>query len=136
VGARASRRATFVLALLVVTAGTVGLALLPPTPLLLGAAVLVGLGMGPLSAITTVLLGERIPERVRGRVMGLQNAAVLAVAPVGMLGAGLLVEGLGLRPTGMLVAGLWLLVVVATLLAPALRALEPAMEVVPDADDR
>jgi MFS family permease len=111
------------------------LALLPPTPLLLGAAVLVGLGMGPLSAMTAVLLGERIPERVRGRVMGLQNAAVLAMVPAGMLGAGLLVEATGVRTTGMLVAGLWLLVALGTLLAPALRTLEP-LEVVPDADDR
>ncbi len=52
-----------------------------------------------------------------------------------MLGAGLLVEATGVRTTGMLVAGLWLLVVVAALLAPALRTLEPG-EVVLDADDR
>jgi hypothetical protein len=134
VGVKASRRTVFVLALLAATAGTVGLALLPPAPLLLGAGVLVGVGMGPLSAMTAALLGERIPERVRGRVMGLQNAAVLGVAPAGMLGAGLLVEATDVRTTGMLVAGLWLLVVVATLLAPALRTLEPVE--VAGADDR
>lgn len=135
VGGRWPRRPVFVLALLVTTAGVTGLALLPPAPLLLTAVALVGVGMGPLGAMTTVLVAERIPPEVRGRVMGLQNAAVLAVAPGGLLAAGLLIEGIGLRSTGMLVAGLWLLVALATLLAPALRALEPA-EVVPDADDR
>ncbi|WP_214403105.1 MFS transporter [Pseudonocardia lacus] len=135
VGVKVARRTAFVVSLLAATAGMVVLALLPPAPLLLGAGVLVGLGMGPLSAITAVLLGERIPERVRGRVMGLQNAAVLAVAPVGMLAAGLLVVATGVRTTGMLVAGLWVLVVLAALLAPALRTLEPT-EVVPGADDR
>jgi MFS family permease len=134
-GGRRPRRPVFVLALLVTSAGVTGLALLPPAPLLLTAAALVGVGMGPLGAMTTVLVAERIPPEVRGRVMGLQNAAVLAVAPGGLLAAGLLIEGIGVRPTGMLVAGLWLVVALATLLAPALRTLEPA-EVVPDADDR
>lgn len=135
VGGRWPRRPVFVLALLVTSAGVTGQALLPPAPLLLTAAALIGVGMGPLAAMTTVLVAERIPPEVRGRVMGLQNAAVLAVAPGGLLAAGLLIEGIGLHPTGKLVAGLWLLVALATLLAPALRALEPA-EVVPDADDR
>jgi MFS family permease len=134
-GTRWPRRPVFVLALLVATVGVVGLALLPPAPLLLTAAALVGFGMGPLSAMTAVLVAERIPEHVRGRVMGLQNAAVLAVAPAGLLAVGLLAEGVGVRSTGMLVAGAWLLVVVGTLLAPALRSLQP-LEVAPDADDR
>jgi hypothetical protein len=70
--------------------------------------------------------------------MGLQNAAVLAAAPVAMLAAGLLVESIGLRPTGMLVAGAWVVLVIATLAAPALRSLEPrgAQEGVSSADDR
>jgi DNA-binding transcriptional MerR regulator len=57
--------------------------------------------------------------------MGLQNAALLAAAPVAMLAAGLLVESIGLRPTGMLVAGAWVALLACTLLAPALRSLEP-----------
>jgi MFS family permease len=138
VGARWARRPVFVGALLVATVGVVGVALLPPAPLMLAAAALVGLGSGPLSGMTAVLLGERIPERVRGRVMGLQNAAVLSVAPAGVLGAGLLADAVGVRTTGMLVAGLWLLVALGTLLTPALRALEtaPTVEVGEGADDR
>jgi MFS family permease len=135
VGARWPRRAVFVAAMALTAVGVVGMALLPPTPLLLAAAALTGLGFGPMSPMLTVVVNERIPEQVRGRVLGLQNAAVLAVAPAGMLAAGLLIEGIGVRPTGMLVAGLWLVVVAGTLLAPALRTLD-RLEVTTDADDR
>lgn len=135
-GPKLSRRASFVGGLLVTTAGIVGMALLPADPLLIGTAVLVGMGMAPLSALSVVLIADRIPDEVRGRVMGLQNAAVLSVAPLGMLLAGLAVEGIGLRTTGMLVGALWLVVVVGTLLTPALRTLDRPEEVTRDADDR
>jgi MFS family permease len=137
-GSRWPRRPLFVGAQVVTAAGIVALALLPPTPLLLGAAALAGLGSGPVSALVMVLVAERIPDAARGRAMGLQNAAVLAAAPVAMLAAGLLVESIGLRPTGMLVAGAWVVLVIATLAAPALRSLEPrgAQEGVSSADDR
>ena len=69
-------------------------------------------------------LRRRLGVRVRGRVIGVQNAAMLGAVPVGLLAAGLLVAGIGLRPTGMLMAGLWVLATAVALLAPALRRLE------------
>jgi len=126
VGPRIPRRRLFVLAQLVTAAGIAGMASLPPAPLLLAAAALAGLGSGPVSALVVVLVAERIPDAVRGRVLGLQNAAALAATPGGLLGAGLLVESIGLRPTGMLVAGAWVLLAVAAVMAPALRDLEVA----------
>jgi MFS family permease len=126
VGPRIARRRVFVLAQLTTAAGIVGLAALPPPPLLLAAAALAGLGSGPVSALVVVLVAERIPDAVRGCVLGLQNAAALAATPAGLLGAGLLVESIGLRPTGMLVAGAWVLLAATALVAPALRKLEVA----------
>lgn len=123
-GTRVRRRTVFVLGQLVTAAGVVGTALLPPTPLLLAAALLAGLGSAPVGAMVAVLVAERVPDEVRGRVMGLQNAAALGAVPVGLLGAGLLVEAVGVRPTGMLVAGVWLAATAAALAAPALRRLE------------
>jgi MFS family permease len=123
-GARVRRRPVFVLGQLATAAGVVGMALLPPDPLLLGAALLAGLGSAPVGALVSVLVADRVPDEVRGRVLGLQNAAALGAVPVGLLGAGLLVEAIGLRPTGMLVAGVWLAATVAALAAPALRRLE------------
>lgn len=124
VGARVGRRTWFVLAQLTTAAGIVGLALLPPTPLLVAAALLAGLGSAPVAALAAVLVAKRVPDDARGRVLGLQNAAALGAVPVGLLAAGLLVGSVGLRPTGMLVAGVWVLTTVVALAAPALRRLE------------
>ncbi|NBE80067.1 MFS transporter [Micromonospora rubida] len=124
-GARLSRRAVFVAAQVVTAFGTVGLALLPPLPVLLAVAALAGFGAGPMQALALVLVTERIPERYRGRVLGLQNAATMTAVPVGTLVAGLLISGIGLRETGVLLAVAWGVVAAFALLVPALRRLEP-----------
>ncbi|GAA2693401.1 MFS transporter [Actinosynnema pretiosum subsp. pretiosum] len=120
-GARLSRRSVFVLTQAVTALGTVGLALLPPTPLLLAAAVLTGFGAGPLQAMVLVLVSERVPDRFRGRVLGLQNSATLTAVPLGTLVGGVLIEGVGLRETGVVLAVVWCAVAVGALVAPALR---------------
>ncbi|MFF5157656.1 MFS transporter [Streptomyces sp. NPDC000348] len=124
VGARLSRRTVFLAAQLTSTLGIVGLALLPPIPLMLAAAVLAGFGAGPLPALFLVLVTERIPEEVRGRVLGLQNAVSLTAIPLGTLAAGLLVDWLGLRQTGALLAVAWGVVALVVLLLPVLRDLD------------
>lgn len=123
-GARWSRRTVFVAAQITTALGTVGLALLPPTPLLLGVAVLAGFGASPMQAVLLVLVTERIPDEFRGRVLGLQNAALMTVVPLGTLAAGLLIESMGLRETGLLMAVAWGVVTSVALLAPTLRRLE------------
>ncbi|MFI1939464.1 MFS transporter [Streptomyces purpureus] len=124
VGARWSRRTVFVAAQLTSTVGIVGLALLPPVPVMLAAAVLAGIGAGPLPALFLVLVSERIPEQVRGRVLGLQNAVSMTAVPLGTLGAGVLVEWIGLRQTGALLGVAWGVVALAVVLLPALRTLD------------
>ncbi|MEU1756040.1 MFS transporter [Micromonospora matsumotoense] len=135
-GAGLSRRTVFVVAQLLTAVGTVGLALLPPVPVLLAAATLAGFGAGPMQALALVLVTERIPERYRGRVLGLQNAATTTAVPVGTLVAGLLISGIGLRETGVLLAVAWGVVAAFALLVPALRRLEPPADArrTPDAD--
>ncbi|MGX7829569.1 MFS transporter [Actinokineospora sp. 24-640] len=128
VGARLSRRTAFVLAQVVTALGTVGLALLPPTPVLLAAAVLAGFGAGPLQAMVLVLVNERIPGRFRGRILGLQNSAQLTAVPLGTLAGGLLIEGIGVRQTGVTLAVAWGVVAVFALLVPALRRMERPAE--------
>ncbi|MFJ5223209.1 MFS transporter [Streptomyces sp. NPDC088400] len=130
-GARWSRRTVFVAAQITTTLGIVGLAVLPPTPLMLAAAALAGFGSGPLPALLLVLVTERIPDEVRGRVLGLQNAATMTAIPLGTLGAGLLVESIGLRQTGMLLAVVWGVMASVTLLLPALRRLDSVQKAEP-----
>lgn len=123
-GSRWSRRTVFVTAQIVSTVGTAGLALLPPVPVMLVAAVLAGIGAGPMSSLLLVLVMERIPEEVRGRVLGLQNAVSMTAIPLGTLGAGLLVEWIGLRQTGALLAVSWGVVALSAVALPALRQLD------------
>jgi MFS family permease len=124
VGSRWSRRTVFVAAQVMSTVGVAGLALLPAVPVMLGAAALAGIGAGPLPALFLVLVTERIPEEVRGRVLGLQNAVSMTAVPLGTLGAGLLVEWIGLRQTGALLAVTWGAVALAVVTLPALRQLD------------
>ncbi|GAB2904794.1 MULTISPECIES: MFS transporter [Streptomyces] len=128
VGTRFSRRTVFVAAQVTSTVGVAGLALLPPVPVMWAAAVLAGAGAGPLPALFLVLVTERIPEEVRGRVLGLQNAVSMTAVPLGTLAAGLVVERVGLRPTGMFLAVAWGAVTLAILALPALRGLDAATE--------
>ncbi|MCX2729192.1 MFS transporter [Saccharopolyspora sp. NFXS83] len=129
VGARFPRRTLFVFVQITTAVGTVGMALLLPTPLLLAAAAVAGFGAGPLPALLLVLVTERIAEQARGRVMGLQNAVTISAVPLGTLASGLLIEGIGLRPTGALLGAAWVLVAVVTLLLPTLRDLDAEPDV-------
>ncbi|MFF8839076.1 MFS transporter [Streptomyces sp. NPDC015130] len=124
IGPKLSRRAVLVVSQLVATVGVAGLALLPPVPVLVACAVLAGIGAGPLPALFLVLVSERIPEDVRGRVLGLQNAVSMTAVPVSTLLAGLVVEWAGLRETGVALAVAWCAVSVLLLVVPALRRLD------------
>ena len=124
IGTRWSRRTVFVAAQLTSTLGIAGLALLPPVPVMWAAAVLAGAGAGPLPALFLVLVTERIPEEVRGRVLGLQNAVSMTAVPLGTLVAGLTVDWIGLRQTGALLAVAWCVVTLAIVALPALRGLD------------
>ncbi|WP_346768473.1 MFS transporter [Streptomyces sp. R301] len=106
------------------TVGVAGLALLPPVPVLVACAVLAGVGAGPLPALFLVLVGERVPEEVRGRVLGLQNAVSMTAVPVSTLLAGLVVERAGLRETGVALGIAWCAVSVLLLVVPAMRGLD------------
>ncbi len=121
VGTRVTRRVWYVSGMLLIGAGVAGLGVLPSPPLLIGSAVLAGLGTGPVGALLIVLVAERVPSAARGRVLGLQNAAGLAAAPLGLAGGGLLIDGVGVERTGMLVSASWLAFTIVALLAPAMR---------------
>jgi len=121
---RLTRRGWFVAGVVVQGAGLVLISLLPAPWLLVAGAVLAGLGGGPLSPLLTVVIAERVPAQARGRVLGLQNAAVLAAMPVGLYLAGLAADEFGVLPVGRLVAVAWGAVTLAALAAPSLRRLE------------
>ncbi|MEH0418396.1 MFS transporter [Streptomyces sp. B21-083] len=124
-GAKLSRRTVFVVSQLISSVGVAGMSLLPSVPVLVACAVLTGIGAGPLPALFLVLVTERVPEEVRGRVLGMQNAVSMSAVPASTFLAGLLVEGIGLRETGLIIGITWGAVSLLLLVAPAMRQLEP-----------
>ncbi|MCD9904494.1 MFS transporter [Streptomyces sp. MT29] len=112
---------------LVISCLAVGvMSLLPSVPALVACAILTGIGAGPLPVLFLVLITERAPEDVRGRVLGMQNAVSMTAVPASTFLAGLLVEGIGLRETGVIIAVLWGAVSLLLLVVPAMRHLEPS----------
>ncbi|WP_353650841.1 MFS transporter [Nakamurella sp. A5-74] len=125
VGASISRRTWLVTGLLVSVAGITTICLLPPLWWILGGAVVLGLTGGVVSTVIGVLMTERIPDQLRGRVTGTQNAIVTAAPSLGVLGAALAVEHASLGTAGILILAVWVVTVVAAVLVPSLRDLEP-----------
>ena len=129
-GGRGPRRAWFLTGMLITIAGFGAMATLASPWVVLGSAVLVGLGMGLFSSLMGVLMVERIPDAMRGRVMGLQNSLLTLAPAFGMGGAALLIDGSGARTGAIVLAAVWLVTGVVALGVRALRDLEsrPAPE--------
>ena len=125
VGARLSRWKTFACCFFV---GTVPAALVfaaqAPLPMLLGVQALSGLAGGALNPLIGVVEFERIPERLRARVMGAGDAGAFAGMPVGGLLAGGLAGSIGLTATMLTVAGIYLAVCLPPFMGKVWRGLD------------
>lgn len=86
--------AGFLLATAGQTAGVATLATLPPRPLLLTGALLVGVAYGPISPLIGVVVGERTPAPLRARVFGAVAADVALATPLGVFIGGALLAAL------------------------------------------
>ncbi len=127
-GARGRRRVWFRTGLLGTTAGFVVVAVLGPVWTVLAGAFVVGLASGLFGALIGVLMIERIPEHMRGRIMGTQNAVMTAAPPVGIVVAAVLTEYASVDVAAAVVAGVWVVAAVVGLAARSLRHLEPLTE--------
>jgi MFS family permease len=116
----ASRRVTVVVAVLSFGACALVIALLPPLPVILGLATVIGLVYGPIPPIYNSVLQLRTPDALRGRVVGVMTAMTYAAGPVGFLVAGPLVDSFGLAFTFAVLA---IPIVVIGLLCPWLPGL-------------
>ncbi|RZS59694.1 MFS transporter [Microcella alkaliphila] len=132
VGTPGHRRAWFMGGLLLATAGFFAMASLPSVLIVIGAAALVGAGGGILNTIIGVVLIERIPESMRGRILSTQNAALTVAAPAGIMAAALLVEYATLEIASWSIASLWLIALAVSLVSRSLRSLNSST---PPADE-
>lgn len=115
---RGTRRRLLLVATIGASAALVGMAILPPYPVLLLAAGLAGLMWGPIGPLLNHAMQVRTPDRLRGRVVGTMTAATMAAGPVGYLVVGALVESVGVEPAFL---GLTVLLVVVGMAVAPLR---------------
>lgn len=137
IGERGSRRVWFVIGLVGTTVGFALIAWLPTPAVVFAGAVVVGAASGVLNSVLGVLLIERIPEPLRGRILSSQNAILTLAAPAGIMAAALLVEYASLEIAAAGIAALWLIALIVGLSARSLRTLDAGPstpgEVAPDA---
>lgn len=112
-GRRVPRRVWLVAGLLGSTVGFAVMATLSSPWMVLGGAFVVGVFSGLFSSLLGVLTVERVPDALRGRITGTQNALVTGAGPLAIVVAAVLVEYAGVREAAMLITAVWLLAAVA-----------------------
>jgi MFS family permease len=129
-----TRRRTAVLtATLAFGAATVGIAFLPPLPVILVLCAVAGLVYGPIEPIYNYTMQTRAPQQLRGRVVGVMTGLTNAAGPLGLLVAGPLADAAGLKVTFLALAVPILLIGLIACGLPSLHDLDRASEL---ADDR
>ena len=122
ISARMSRK-NLVRATLIGTAvSIVPMALLPPLPLFLLAAFLLGLSWGPFNPLETSLIQQRVPADQHGRVFSVQTAVFYTAPPLGMVLAGQSVESFGVSTTYIVLAVILSITAILALQTKSLRS--------------
>jgi MFS family permease len=128
-----TRRRTAVLtATLTFGAASVGIAFLPPLPVILVLCGVTGLVYGPIQPIYNYVMQTRAPHHLRGRVVGVMTGLTYAAGPLGLLVAGPLADAAGLKATFLTLAVPILLVGLVACGLPSLRELDRAPEFAED----
>jgi MFS family permease len=125
--AKHTRRRTAVLtATLTFGAAAIGIAFLPPLPVILVLCAVTGLVYGPIQPIYNFVMQTRAPQHLRGRVVGVMTGLTYAAGPLGLLVAGPLADAAGLKATFLTLAVPIVLVGLAACGLPSLRELDRA----------
>lgn len=131
---RLRRRVWLLTGLVGTTIGLAMIAALASVWLVFAGAFLVGLASGLFGALLGVLMIERIPDAVRGRVLGTQNAVLTLAAPLGIVVAAVVTEYVGVGAAVVVLVAVWVVAAVGGLCARSLRTLEPEAHA-PGVDD-
>lgn len=125
-GQRGRRRVWFVVGLSGNALGLAIVATLAEIWVVFVGAFVLGFFNALFGALISVLNLERIPDEMRGRILGTQNALIPAAAPLGIGAAAVMTEFLSVGTAAAILVGLWLAFVVYGLAASAFRNLESA----------
>lgn len=123
-GRRLPRRATFLVAFLVLGLPYWVLSLLPSLPVSALVMLVIGIAAGPINPIIYTVQQERVPAALRGRVFGTTTAVAMIATPIGLSLGGYALAWLGIRPMLIALSTAFLLVSLALFLIPAFRRLD------------
>lgn len=104
ISARISRRTLFRITLIGTSISIVPMGFLPPLAVMILSGFFLGLSWGPFNPLVNTLIQQRVPADQQGRVFGVQTAVFYAAPPLGMVLAGLSVEGWGVGSTYVILA--------------------------------
>lgn len=118
-----SKRAWYFISLVAMMMAVGVLGILPDYPVMLAAALFLGISAGPISALLGFFAFDRIPEERRGSALGTQNALTLVVAPIAVFVTSVAVEGLGVNIGALILTVCWFAITVWALVNPNMRDL-------------
>ncbi|VXB99922.1 MFS transporter [Pseudoclavibacter sp. 8L] len=124
-GTRGPRRAWFVVGMIGTTIGIGLISLLTSVWVVFAGAFVMGAASGLFGSLMGVLMIERIPEQLRGRIMGTQNALTTAAPSLGIMLAAVLTEYASVNVAALALLGAWGCAFLCGLVARPLRTLEP-----------
>jgi MFS family permease len=97
------------------------LALLPPLPIMVLAALGLGLSWGPMYPLINTVIQRRVPADEQGRVFGAQTALFYAAPPLAMVAVGAAVGEFGVSATYLTLGVLLAAACVAAIFVPSIR---------------
>lgn len=121
---RLPRRTTFITCFLLCSPLGLLFAMAPPYPVAVGAALVMGLFVGPLNPILMSVRQERVPIRYRARVFGTLVTLAFIAIPLGQLVGGFMVEWLGVRTVFAFSSVVYMAVVVSMFFTPVLHKMD------------
>ncbi|MCU0564998.1 MAG: MFS transporter [Oculatellaceae cyanobacterium Prado106] len=124
IGHRASQRWLLVVSILALSFIFGVFAFAPPFHLVLAASAIGGILGSPFNPIVNTVLQQRTPAELRGRILGTVNGISLIAAPMGILIAGLLLEGFGVQVALGAIALLITLIAIWVVFNPIFRTLD------------
>jgi MFS family permease len=119
---RISRKNLVRMTLVGTAVSIIPMAFLPPLPVLILSGFALGLSWGPFNPLISTLIQQRVPADQQGRVFGVQTAVFYAAPPLGMVLAGLAVEGMGVGATYLILAAILATTALLALLTKSLRS--------------
>lgn len=123
-GRRFSRYRLFAWCFVGVTIRYPAFAAFAPLGVLLAVTFGAGFASGPLNPLIDTVSYERIPERLRGRVLSALSGVAWMAMPIGVLVAGVVLDQVGLRPTAIAVGIAYLAATGTIWLSGAMRAMD------------